>query len=121
MPSPIVRIYVFSGCDTCRKALQFLKVRRIVHDAVPIRGQPPTVPELRQMREWTGSLKRLFNSSGMDYRAMNLAARLPGMTEAEAFELLATHGNLVKRPFFLTGDGRGTTGFNEKAWSELLS
>lgn len=69
----------------------------------------------------TGDLKRLFNTSGQDYKAMGMKDRLPDLTEAEALDLLHAHGNLVKRPFLLLPDGRGTTGFKEAEWAALLS
>ena len=41
------------------------------------------------------------------------------MSPDAALDLLATNGNLVKRPFLLTADG-GTVGFDEDVWRELL-
>ncbi len=64
---------------------------------------------------YNGELKRLFNTSGMDYRALGLKDRLPGMSEEEALELLTSNGNLVKRPFAL-GNGKGLVGFRPKEW-----
>jgi arsenate reductase len=63
-----------------------------------------------------GELRRLFNTSGRDYRALGLKDRLPAMTRDEALALLAANGNLVKRPFAL-GPDFGLTGFDEAAWS----
>ena len=120
MPDPTTRIYVYRSCDTCRKALKFLNERSIAHETVPIRQQPPTVPELQLMLKLTGSQRRLFNTAGSDYKALNLAARLPGLTDPEALDLLSKHGNLVKRPFLLLPDGRGTTGFRAEQWEELF-
>ena len=120
MPTSDVRIYLYDRCDTCRKAGKFLKERGIVPQMVPIREQPPTVPELKRMLAITGSLRRLFNTSGGDYKAMNLAARLPGLSETEALDLLSRHGNLVKRPFLLMGDGRGVVGFKPEEWEALF-
>ncbi|HXG48907.1 MAG TPA: Spx/MgsR family RNA polymerase-binding regulatory protein, partial [Methylomirabilota bacterium] len=101
MPAPL-RVYVYRNCDTCRKALRFLATHGIAHVEVPIRDHPPTKAELRRMlRSVGGDLRRLFNTSGQDYRAMKLKDRLPELTEDEAIDLLARHGNLVKRPFAL--------------------
>lgn len=120
MTASDVRIYLYDRCDTCRKAVKFLKERGIVPQVVPIREQPPTVPELQRMLAITGSLRRLFNTSGGDYKAMNLAARLSDLSEAEALDLLSRQGNLVKRPFLLTGDGRGALGFKPEEWEALF-
>lgn len=112
-----LRVYAYEKCDTCRKALRFLKERGVAHEVIPIRQQPPAKAELRQMLKHVGQLRRLFNTSGQDYRALGLGEKLPGMDEASALELLAANGNLVKRPFAI-GDGWGVTGFNEAEWSE---
>ena len=120
MPMSDVRIYHYDRCDTCRKAVKFLKERGIVPQMAPIREQPPTVAELQRMLAITGSLRRLFNTSGGDYKAMNLAVRLPDLSETDALDLLSKHGNLMKRPFLLTGDGRGVVGFKPEEWEALF-
>ena len=114
-----MRLYLYEKCDTCRKALQWLKARGIAHTAIPIREQPPTLAELQIMLGHVGDLKRLFNTSGGDYKAMNMKVRLPTLTESEALALLAAHGNLVKRPFALSKT-TGTTGFDATKWEQLF-
>lgn len=64
--------------------------------------------------------KKLFNTSGVMYREMQISEKIKsGMTEAEALKLLSENGKLVKRPFLLTGTS-GTVGFNEAEWNKLL-
>jgi arsenate reductase len=76
--------------------------------------------ELRTMLAFQGgAVRRLFNTSGADYRALGLASTLPAMPLDAALDLLAANGNLVKRPFLLTADG-GTVGFDEAVWRALL-
>jgi len=116
-----LRVYAYAGCDTCRKALKFLAARGVEAEVVAIREQPPTVVELRAMlRHVDGELRRLFNTSGQDYRAMKLGERLPSMSEKEALALLAANGNLVKRPFALT-ENAGTVGFKPDEWERLFA
>lgn len=113
----MLKLYAYKNCDTCRKALKFLKDRGVAFQEIPIRETPPTPAELRSMlKAQNGELRRLFNTSGGDYKALNLKDKLPGMTEAEALDLLATHGNLVKRPF-ATGPGIQLVGFDPAIWS----
>ena len=115
-----LRLYEYKGCDTCRRAKKFLEARGLAFEAIPIREQPPTKPELKRMLAiYGGDLRRLFNTSGGDYQAMKLAERLPTLTEAEALDLLAANGNLVKRPFLLT-DTSGLVGFKQPEWEQLL-
>ena len=112
-----LRVYAYEKCDTCRRALRFLRERGIAHKVIPIREQPPTKTELRTMLNWVGELRKLFNTSGQDYRALGLGQKLAEMTDDEAIALLAENGNLVKRPFVL-GKEWGAVGFNEGEWNE---
>jgi arsenate reductase len=115
-----LRVWAYSGCDTCRKALRFLAEHAIAHEVLPIREQPPGVAELRAMLGHVGGdLRRLFNTSGGDYKALKMKDRLPAMSVNEALALLAQHGNLVKRPFALGAD-HGTTGFKPEEWTRLF-
>ncbi len=115
------KLYLYEKCSTCRAAVKFLAARKVAFQAVPIREQPPTKAELRVMlRHYQGSLRKLFNTSGLDYRALKLGERLVTLSEAEAIDLLASNGNLVKRPFLLTSKG-GKVGFNEAEWATLLT
>jgi len=116
-----LRVWAYSGCDTCRKALKFLQERKIAPEIVAIRKQPPTVAELRRMLgHLGGDLRRLFNTSGQDYRALQMSARLPTLSVEEALALLAGNGNLVKRPFALAARG-GAVGFKLPEWEQMLA
>ena len=115
-----MKLYEYQGCDTCRRAKKFLAARGLAFDAIPIRQQPPSPAELKRMLAlYGGDLRRLFNTSGGDYQAMQLAERLPTLTVAEALALLATNGNLVKRPFLLAEHG-GLVGFKQPEWERLF-
>ena len=116
-----LRVWAYKGCDTCRKAQHFLAERKIAHELIAIREQPPGVAELRAMLAHVGGeLRRLFNTSGGDYKTLNMKDRLPGMIVDEALALLAANGNLVKRPFAL-GKDRGAVGFKPDEWERLVS
>ena len=81
----------------------------------------PTPAELRTMVGHVGGdLRRLFNTSGQDYRAMKLGERLPTISAEEALALLAANGNLVRRPFALTATA-GVVGFKPDEWERLLA
>lgn len=117
---PVMTIHTYAKCDTCRKAVKWLQARGISFTEIPIREQPPTKAELKRMLAvYQGDLKRLFNTSGGDYRELNLGEKLPAMSESEAIDLLASNGNLVKRPFLLTEKG-GLVGFKEPEWEAFF-
>ena len=114
-----LRVYAYEKCGTCRKALKFLAAKKVAHEVIPIRQQPPTIAELRAMLAHVGGdLRKLFNTSGQDYRALDLKSRLPNLSEDEALALLAGNGSLIKRPFALTPKS-GVVGFREEEWEQL--
>lgn len=113
-------VYTYKNCDTCRRAVKWLGSQGLKFEERPIRETPPTRGELRTMlAALQGERRRLFNTSGVDYRALKLGEKLSAMSEAEALGLLAGNGNLVKRPFLL-GAGVALVGFDEAAWRAAL-
>ncbi|GAB5560003.1 MAG: arsenate reductase family protein [Synoicihabitans sp.] len=117
---PLV-VYTYKKCSTCRKAVKWLEAEGIAFTEKPIRETPPSKAELKRMlTAQDGNLKKLFNTSGGDYREMKLGPKLETMPQTEAFELLNANGNLVKRPFALTGD-TGLVGFKEELWAAALN
>lgn len=65
-------------------------------------------------------LRRFFNTSGQLYRQHNVKAQLDaGMSDAEAYDLLASNGMLVKRPI-VVGPDFVLTGFREADWEAAL-
>jgi arsenate reductase len=64
-------------------------------------------------------VKKLFNTSGLVYKALGLREKLPGLDEEEQYALLATDGMLVKRPL-LVGDTLLLVGFGEESWQQAL-
>ncbi len=115
-----MKIYCYSRCSTCKKALAWLDERGIKYELLDIKEQHPTEEELRRFHGKSGlPLKKFFNTSGMIYREMELSKKLPTMSEDEQYALLATDGMLVKRPL-VVGDDFVLTGFREKEWKEKL-
>jgi len=116
----MLKAYTYSKCDTCRKAVKFLREKGDAFKEIPIRETPPSIDELRTMlTSQDGQLRKLFNTSGADYKAQGLSSKLPNMSTDDALQLLASNGNLVKRPF-VVGDGVHLVGFDESKWSEVL-
>lgn len=116
-----MRIYTYTQCSTCRKAVKWLQEQGIRFEEIPIREQPPSPEELRRMLSFQeGEIKRLFNTSGGDYRELQLGRRLPSLSVDEAIALLAAKGNLVKRPFLLSKHG-GLVGFKPEEWERFFA
>jgi arsenate reductase len=115
----MMKIYEYKGCGTCRKALKFLETNGITYEKIPIRETPPSLKELKQVLSAVGDIRKLFNTSGGDYREMGLKDTLADMSESAQLKLLAANGNLIKRPFVVTQDG-GWVGFKEDEWRQAL-
>lgn len=114
------KVYCYDRCSTCKKALKWLDEKGINYELIDIKGDNPSEADLRAFYAKSGlPLKRFFNTSGMQYRELELAKKLPGMSEDEQFALLATDGMLVKRPL-LVGDDFVLTGFREAEWADKL-
>ena len=116
-----VKVYCYSRCSTCRKALNWLQENGVAHEVVDIKADHPNEETLKAYYSMSGlPLKRFFNTSGIPYREMGLATKLPEMSEEEQLALLATDGMLVKRPL-LIGEDFVLTGFREDEWREKLT
>ena len=110
----------YPKCGTCQKAGKFLDQQGVEYQVRDIKTQRPTREELAEWHRLSAlPLKRFFNTSGLQYRALGLKDRLADMTQEDMLDLLATDGMLVKRPL-LVADGRVLVGFREKEWGELL-
>ena len=110
----------YPKCTTCQKAKAWLDAQGVSYTLRDIKLDNPTMDELKAWHQASGlPLKKFFNTSGLQYKALNLKDKLPTMTEEEQFALLATDGMLVKRPI-LVGDGFVLTGFRQVEWEEKL-
>lgn len=110
----------YPKCTTCQKAKKWLDEKGVAYELRLIKEEKPTAEELRRWRDRSGlPLKKFFNTSGLQYRALELKDKLPGMSEEEQLALLATDGMLVKRPL-LVGEDFVLAGFKEAEWAEKI-
>lgn len=121
MASDGVLFVEYPKCSTCKKAKKWLDDHGIVYIDRHIVEDNPTAEELKGWKKLSGlPLRRFFNTSGMKYRELGVKAKLDaGMSEREAFDLLATDGMLVKRPIVVT-DTTVLVGFKEPEWAAAL-
>jgi arsenate reductase (glutaredoxin) len=117
----MLTVYGYAKCGTCREAVKWLRAQGLAFQEVPIRETPPTREELaRALRDAGGERRRLCNTSGADYRALGLGARLADLSETELLTLLAGNGNLIKRPLVI-GQTRTWIGFQPELWQETMT
>ena len=116
----MIKVYCYSRCTTCKKALKWLDENGIAHEVIDIKTEHPDEETLRKYHAMSGlPLKRFFNTSGIPYWEMGLSSKLQDMSEDEQFALLATDGMLVKRPL-VVGEDYVLTGFKEDEWAQKL-
>jgi len=115
-----VKVYQYSKCSTCRKALKWLESHGVEVEAIDITEKPPSKTALK--RHWKASglpLKKLFNTSGQSYRKGGFKDRLPAMSDDEQLAALAADGKLIKRPIVVAGD-TVLVGFSAERYAEAL-
>ena len=111
----------YPKCSTCRKAKKWLDDHGVVYADRHIVEDNPTAGELAAWQASSGlPVRRFFNTSGKLYRELGVKAKLDaGMSDDEAFALLATEGMLVKRPI-VVGEDFVLVGFKESEWEKAL-
>ncbi|MGK0374524.1 MAG: Spx/MgsR family transcriptional regulator [Arenicella sp.] len=115
-----MKLYQYPNCSTCRKAVKFLTENEAQFESIDITKQPPSQDELQTMlANYQGDIRKLFNTSGMQYRQLNMKDKLPGMSTNQAIALLADNGKLIKRPFLINGD-KGIVAFKQELWADFI-
>ncbi len=110
----------YPKCSTCQKAKLFLEENNISYTERHIKQEKASYDELKVWHEKSGlPIKKFYSTSGILYRTMKLADKLPTMTDEEKIELLASDGMLVRRPLLISEDFV-LAGFNEDEWREKL-
>lgn len=116
----MTKVYCYSRCTTCKKALKWLDDNKIQYELIDIKEDHPDEKTLRQLHKKSGlALRKFFNTSGQLYRELELSKKLPDMSEDDMFRLLSSDGMLVKRPLIITDD-KVLVGFKEDDWREAL-
>ena len=113
----MITYYQYNKCGTCRKAKKFLNDHDIPYQEIDITLKPPPKTILKKALKAKG-IKKLFNTSGVEYREKKIKDRIGTMTEAQALEMLSTSGRLIKRPVAVDGN-RLTIGFDPKEYRNI--
>ena len=112
----MIKVYCYPRCTTCKKAIKWLEDNKIEHEVLDIKENHPNEKTLKELHKKSGlPLRKFFNTSGQLYRELELSKKLPDMSEAEMFKILASDGMLVKRPLLIT-DKAVIPGFKEDTW-----
>ncbi|MEO7427296.1 MAG: Spx/MgsR family RNA polymerase-binding regulatory protein [Fibrobacteria bacterium] len=113
-----LKFYGYKKCDTCRKAEKALAKLGKEYEFIDITLDPPASGPLKKIIAQSGAeLKKFFNTSGVQYKELNIKDKIPGMTEAQILAMLAGNGRLLKRPL-VTDGSKSTVGFDEGAFAK---
>ena len=114
-----MQFFSYNKCGTCRKAKKILDAYKVSYNEIDITETPPPKSVLKRAIKLKG-MKKLFNTSGEQYKKLRIKDKIGGMTEVQAIELLSSNGRLVKRPIVVDGN-RITVGFDEIEYKEVWS
>ena len=114
-----MKFFSYNKCGTCRKAKKFLDARKVSFNEIDITETPPSKSILKKAIKSKG-MKKLFNTSGEQYKKLSIKDKIGSMTEVQAIKLLSNNGRLVKRPIAVDGN-RITVGFDEVEYKDVWS
>lgn len=109
----------YPKCQTCKKALEFLKSKNLAFEIRDIKEEKLSYNELKEMYEMSNlDIKKFFNTSGLKYKELNLKEKLNSMGLDEKLKLLSSDGMLVKRPILKDKD-KIIIGFLKEEYDKL--
>jgi arsenate reductase len=116
----LITVYGLKSCDTCRKALGWLKGENLAHRFHDLRADGISRADIARFAGAVG-WEKLLNKASATWRALDDEAK-EGVTEARALALMAEQPALIKRPVFEAG-AKIVVGFREaeKAALKALS
>jgi arsenate reductase len=110
----------YPKCTTCIKAKNWLKSNNIDFIERDIKENNPTKDEIIKFHQLSKlDINKLFNTSGLLYKELNLKEKLKEMTLDEKYDLLASNGMLIKRPILVLDD-LVLFGFKEEIYKNIL-
>ena len=112
------KFYCYVRCSTCKKAEKWLLENQVQFDKQDLVADPPTKEELLAIfAKSDRPLRYFFNTSGQDYRKLNLKEKVPTMTKDEAAKMMSENGKLIKRPLMFD-ENTVTCGFKPEVYQK---
>jgi Spx/MgsR family transcriptional regulator len=111
----VITVYGLKTCDTCRKALAWLKDEKIAHRFVDIRADGVTKSDVTRFARAVG-WEKLLNKASTTWRELGEGVK-SNLNEGLAIALMVEHPTLIKRPVFemdaKDGGGKIVSGFRD--------
>jgi len=109
----MLKFYGYKKCGTSRKGEKALEELNVRYDFIDITEHPPSRSELKKIVKLSGEpATKFFNTSGGEYRRLELKDKISSMEDDEIINLLASNGRLIKRPLVTDGSA-ATVGYSE--------
>lgn len=106
----MITVYGLKNCDTCRKALGWLKAEGIAHRFHDVRADGITQSDIARFAKAVG-WEKLLNKASTTWRELSDREK-DDLTGPRALALMAAHPALIKRPVFEAGS-KIVVGFRE--------
>jgi len=117
----MILFYGYKKCSTCRKAEKALEEAGTEYAFVDITEAPPGKAALKALVQQSGlELKRFFNTSGEQYKALGMKDKVNKLSSDSIVALLSGNGRLLKRPI-VTNGRKTTVGFDPVAFPKTWS
>jgi Spx/MgsR family transcriptional regulator len=108
-------VYGLAGCDTCKKARNWLARFDVEHEFVDYRANRIAPETLKAWVAQLGGWDKLINKASTTWRTLPEARKSP-QSDPEWTLLLKEYPALIKRPVVVTTDGAVTVGFTDNAF-----
>ena len=93
----------YPKCSTCKKAKKYLEENNIKFTDRNIITETPTKEELKEwLNKYDISINKLYNTSGMKYRELNLKEKRQTLSLDEQLSLLSSDGMFINRTIIIT-------------------
>lgn len=112
----MLKVYGLKNCDTCRKALSFLKAEGIAHSFIDVRADGVSAADIKRFAKSAG-YEKLLNKAGTTWRGLGEKDKAD-VDEKKAVALMEAHPALIKRPVFDMG-GEVLLGFGDAVKAAL--
>jgi len=97
----VIKVYGLKTCDTCRKALAWLKGEGIEFQFIDLRADGVSKADVMRFAKAVG-WEKLLNKASTTWRGLDEKVKAE-INEIKAIDLMVDHPALIKRPLFETG------------------